>query len=115
MRHGGGGRRRVSPALARRPPPPRLRLGSVDPVRVTAEPVGGLLMAGDVDQLEVVCGEEQAVEVLPGHLPAGPLRHGFLQRGDDCALLFYSAGRGATWSHLPPAARRTRREPRDTR
>lgn len=86
---GGGATRGPSLALAGRLPSLRLRLGSVDPAWVTAEPVAGFLMAGDVDQLQVVCSEKQAVEVLPGHLPAGPLRNGGLQRGDDSAPLFY--------------------------
>lgn len=101
---GGGATRGPSLALAGRLPSLRLRLGSVDPARVTAEPVAGFLMAGDVDQLQVVCSEKQAVEVLPGHLPAGPLRNGGLQRGDDSAPLFYSAGQGETGSRLLPAS-----------
>lgn len=81
----------ASQALASSPPPLGLRLGPVDPAWVTAESVGGLLVAGDVHQLEVLGGEEQAVEILPVHLSAVLLLHGLRQRRDDCAFLFYSA------------------------
>ena len=41
--------RAASRALASRPLPPGHRRGSVDPAGVAVEPVGGLLVAGDVD------------------------------------------------------------------
>lgn len=41
-------------ALSSRPPPLWPLLGSVDPTGVALELVGGLLVAGDVHQLEVL-------------------------------------------------------------
>lgn len=82
----------VSRALAGRPLPPRRRPGSVEPAGVAAAVVGGLLVAGDVHQLEVLGGEEQAVEVLPVHLAALRAADGRGQRGHHRAPLLYSAG-----------------------
>lgn len=82
-----------------------LPLGSclrpIDPTVVTLQLVCGLLVAGDVHQLQVLGSEEQAVEVLPVHLPPGLDR--FSQRGDHCALLLYSARSGGE-SHTAVSA-----------
>lgn len=86
--HGG------SLALSSRPPPLWPFLGSVDPAGVALELVGGLLVAGDVHQLEVLRGEEQAVEVLPVHLSPAPVLDGPSQCGHDGALLLYAARPG---------------------
>ena len=86
-----------SRALASSPLPLGLRLRPVDPARVTAESVGGFLVAGDVHQLQVVRGEEQAVEVLPVYLPAALVLGRLRQRGDNGALLLYSAKGGQRW------------------
>lgn len=67
-------------------------LGPVDPAVVTLKPVCGLLVAGDVHQLQVLSSEKQAVEVLPVHLP--PVLDCFSQRGHHGAPLLYSAKSG---------------------
>lgn len=82
----------MSPALASRPLLLGSYLGSVDPTMVTLQLVCGLLVAGDVHQLQVLGREEQAVEVLPVHLP--PILDCFRQRGHHGALLLYSAKSG---------------------
>lgn len=61
----------------------------IDPTAVTLQLVRGLLVAGDVHQLQVLRSEEQAVEVLPVHLP--PVLDRLSQRGYHGALLLYSA------------------------
>lgn len=62
-------------------------LGPVDPAVVALQPVSGLLVAGDVHQLQVLGGEKQTVEVLPVHLP--PVLDGSSQCGHHGALLLY--------------------------
>lgn len=81
---------------------PRLR--PIDPAAVTLQLVCGLLVAGDVHQLQVLNSEEQAVEVLPVHFPPIPDR--FRQRGDHGALLLYSAKSGRD-SHAAVSATHT--------
>lgn len=80
-------------ALSSRLPPPRPRLASVDPMWVTLELMGGLLVTGDVHQLQVCRGEEQTVEVLPVHLPAILLLDGIGQCGHNGALLLYAVSK----------------------
>lgn len=87
----------MSPAFPSGALPSRLLpLGSclrpIDPPAVTLQLVCGLLVAGDVHQLQVLSSEEQAVEVLPVHLP--PILDCFSQRGDHGALLLDSASQG---------------------
>lgn len=67
--------------------PPGSCLRPIDPTAVALQLVCGLLVAGDVHQLQVLGSEEQAVEVLPVHLP--PILDGFSQRGYHGALLLY--------------------------
>lgn len=79
-------------------------LGPVDPAVVALQPVSGLLVAGDVHQLQVLGGEKQTVEVLPVHLP--PVLDGSSQCGHHGALLLYSAKSG---TDSPSAVRATHR------
>lgn len=72
--------------------PPGSCLRPIDPTAVALQLVCGLLVAGDVHQLQVLGSEEQAVEVLPVHLP--PILDGFSQRGYHGALLLYSTKSG---------------------
>lgn len=78
-----------SVALPSRLLPPGSCLRPIDPTAVTLQLVCGLLVACNVHQLQVLSCEEQAVEVLPVHLP--PILDCFSQRGYHGALLLYSA------------------------
>lgn len=82
----------MSPALPSRPLLLGSCLGPVDPAVVTLKLVCGLLVAGNVHQLQVLSSEKQTVEVLPVHLP--PVLDCFSQRGHHGALLLYSAKSG---------------------
>lgn len=94
----------MSPTLASRPLLLGSCLGPVDPTVVTLQLVRGLLVAGDVHQLQVLDREEQAVEVLPVHLP--PILDCFRQRGHHSALLLYSAKSGEDSPSAVSAAHR---------
>lgn len=89
--------RHTALVLPSRPLPLGSSLGPIDPPAVTLQLVCSLLVAGNVHQLQVLSSEEQAVEVLPVHLP--PILDCFSQRGHHGALLLNSAKAGET-THL---------------
>lgn len=80
----------LSTALPSRLLPPGSCLRLIDSTAVTLQLVCGLLVAGNVHQLQVLSSEEQAVEVLPVHLP--PILDCFSQCGYHGAFLLYDPG-----------------------